>query len=80
MAYNDDQKDFPLPAGDDKGKRSSAQFLPKYFRTKVNQKFLSSTMDQLIQPGVAEKLNGFYGRKTAKSFKPSDTYISDVSR
>ena len=79
MAYNDDQNDFPLPAGDNEGKRQSSEFLPKYFRTKANQKFLSSTLDQLIQPGVAEKINAYYGRKTAKSFKPSDSYVEDVS-
>jgi len=79
MAYNDDQNDFPLPAGDNTGKRKSSVFLPKYFRTKTNEKFLSSTIDQLIQPGVAEKINAFYGRKTAKSYKPSDSYVEDVT-
>jgi len=79
MAYNDNQKDFPLPAGGNNNKRESASLLPKYFRTKINQKFLSSTLDQLIQPGVAEKIDAYYGRKTAKSFKPTDSYIEDVS-
>ena len=40
---------------------------------------MTSTLDQLIQPGVAEKLNGYFGRKTAKGYIPSDFYIGDVS-
>jgi len=78
MAYNKDQTESPLPVGNDE-KRTSIDFLPKYFRTQANKKLLSSTLDQLIQPGVAEKLSGYYGRTTAKSFRANDTYIEDVS-
>ena len=79
MAYNNDQSDQPLPGGNENRKRESASHLPRYFRTQANKKFLSSTMDQLIQPGVAEKLNGYVGKKTAKAYKANDNYISDVS-
>lgn len=79
MAYDDRQTEFPLP-GDQPGKRKSEIHLPKYFRTESNSKFLSSTLDQLLQPGVAEKLNGYFGRKTAAAFTPDDNYISDVSK
>lgn len=79
MAYEDRQTEFPLP-GDGPGKRKSEIHLPKYFRTESNTKFLSSTLDQLLQPGVAEKLNGYFGRKTATAYTPSDTYITDVSK
>ena len=78
MAFNNGQEEQPLP-GSGNQKRKSSQHLPKYFRTQFNNKFLSSTLDQLIQPGVAEKLNGYYGRKTAKGYAPSDFYIGDVS-
>ena len=44
MAYDNNQKDFSLPAGKDDGKRESSEFLPKYFRTPVNNKFLHSTV------------------------------------
>lgn len=80
MAFNNDQKEFPLPAGDNNPKRKSEQHLPKYFRTSVNSKFLSSTLDQMLQPGVAEKLNGFVGRQTARAFTSNDSYIGDVSK
>ena len=78
MAFNNGQEEQPLP-GSGNERRKSSQHLPKYFRTQFNNKFLSSTLDQLIQPGVAEKLNGYFGRKTAKGFAPSDFYINDVS-
>jgi hypothetical protein len=79
MAYNKDQQESPLPVNGQEEKRTSVDFLPKYFRTQANKKLLSSTLDQLIQPGVAEKLSGYFGRTTAKSFRASDTYIEDVS-
>jgi len=80
MASNNDQNEFPVPAaGGSDTKRTSAQHLPRYFRTETNKKFLSSTLDQLIQPGVAEKLNGYFGRQTAKSFTAADNYVGDIS-
>ena len=60
-------------------KVASADFLPKFFRTNANNKFLQATLDQLIQPGEAEKIQGYFGRKTAKAYKSSDVYIDDVS-
>ena len=76
MAYDNHQKDGNA---DPNAKRKSEQHLPKYFRTVPNSKFLSSTIDQLIQPGVVEKLNGYYGRETASSFSKDDNYIGDFS-
>ena len=79
MAYNKDQQESPLPVNGQESKRTSVDFLPKYFRTEANKKLLTSTLDQLIQPGVAEKLSGYFGRTTAKSYRAGDTYIEDVS-
>ena len=79
MAYTNDQAEQPLPNSDGSSKRKSENHLPKYFRTPANKKFLSSTVDQLIQPGVVEKLNGYIGRKSAKAFSASDNYVNDVS-
>jgi len=78
MAYNDNQNESPLPTpGNDK--RTASDLIPKFFKTEANRKFLQGTIDQLIQPGVAEKLSGFVGRKTAKARKADDNYIGDVS-
>ena len=78
MAYDNNQTEQPLPNGDE-NKRKSESFLPRFFRTTANKKFLNSTLDQLIQPGVVEKLNGYIGRETAKAFTASDSYVGDVS-
>lgn len=75
---NNDQNEYPLPVGNE-GKRRSSELLPRYFRTQANEKILGSTLDQMVQPGVAEKIAGYYGRKTAKAFRAADTYIEDVS-
>ena len=79
MAFDNDQKEFPLPTGSDSNKRKSSEFLPKYFRTPVNQKFLHSTVDQLISQGTLEKINAYYGRKITESYEPSDLYIPEVN-
>ncbi len=73
------QDENGIPVGDDNIKRKTADFLPRYFRTVANKKFLSSTIDQMMQPGVVEKVDGFIGRKDAKAWSSSDNYVSDVS-
>jgi hypothetical protein len=78
MAKND-QNESALPVPGQNNKITASDFLPKFFRTQANKKFLQGTLDQLIQPGVAEKINGYYGRTTAKAYIPTDNYIDDVN-
>ena len=79
MADDNKQNEYPLP-GETPQRRESARHLPKYFRTDKNTKFLQSTLDQLLQPGVSEKVNSFVGRKTAKAYNAtSDFYLEDVT-
>jgi len=78
MAKND-QNESALPVPGQNNKITASDFLPKFFRTQANKKFLQGTLDQLIQPGVAEKVNGYYGRTTAKAYKATDNYIDDVT-
>ena len=78
MAKND-QNESALPVPGQNNKITASDFLPKFFRTQANKKFLQGTLDQLIQPGVAEKVNGYYGRKTAKAYKTTDNYVDDIS-
>ena len=75
MAFNNENNQ---PGGANR-KITSSDFLPKFYRTNANQKFLQATLDQLIQPGQAEKIEGYFGRKTAKAYKSTDSYIQDVS-
>jgi hypothetical protein len=55
-------------------KRSIAH-LPAFYRTDVNERFLSSTLDQLIQPGKLERLDGYIGRKDAHTAVAQDYYL-----
>lgn len=77
MAFENNQTEPSLPIGDNDN-RESVNHLPKYFRTNFNKKFLSATLDQMIQPGVVENVNGFVGRKNAKAFNyAKDIYIQE---
>ena len=71
------QDESTIPT-DGNSKRKSADLLPRYFRTTANKKFLSSTLDQLMQPGVVEKVDGFIGRRDAKAFKASEQLETGV--
>ena len=55
--------------------RRTVQQLPAFFRTDPNQRFLSSTLDPLIQKGALERLDGFIGRQDAYTRKNTDRYI-----
>jgi len=55
---------------------STVDLLPKYYRTDDNRKFIQATIDQLTQKGTAKKVNGFIGRKNAKSANGKDIYIN----
>ena len=72
------QDENGIPVNGD-GKRRSADLLPRYFRTTANKKFLSSTLDQLMQPGVIEKVDGFIGRRDAKAWNQNDAYVPELS-
>jgi len=78
MAYNDNNNINPLPTPENNN-FSSIDLIPQFFRSDENKKFLQGTIDQLIKPGVAEKLNGYVGRLNSKSSSVDDIYISDVS-
>jgi len=53
----------------------SATFLPRYFRTDANSKFLQATVEQLTQRGTVSKLNGYIGRQNAKATTGADVFI-----
>lgn len=78
MAFEDDQIDSPLPANG-MTDRTSVDFLPRYFRTSSNRKFLNATLDQMISEGEVEKISAFLGRKDTEAYKIGDRYLNDVS-
>ena len=73
------QDESGIPVGKNNTRRSH-DLLPRYYRTVANKKFLTSTLDQLVQPGAIEKVDGFVGRKDAKAFKTTDNYVDEISR
>ena len=59
--------------------RKSIELLPGVFRTDVNEKFLSATIDQLISEPALKNLYGYIGRKFAPTYKNSDSYVIEDS-
>ena len=60
--------------------RRTVQHLPAFYRTDANQRFLSSTLDPLVQKGSLERLDGFIGRQDATTREITDRYIGATSR
>lgn len=54
-------------------------FLPEIFRTDTNQKFLSATLDQLVQEPQIKRINGYIGRQLTPTYKQGDNYIQELS-
>ena len=59
--------------------RRSIAHLPSFYRTDNNHRFLTSTLDQLIQPGRLKRLDGYIGRQYSYTRLPSDSYIEATS-
>ena len=78
MAFDNNQQESALPIGSN-NKKTSVDFLPKYFRTDANKKFLSATIDQMINEGTVGKVNAFIGRRDTPAFKSTDRYLEEVS-
>ena len=74
MASSNDQNEPSVPTSN-VGKRSSADLLPRFYRTNSNKKFLQATVDQLTQPGTVKKLNGYIGRETGKAVTTKDIFL-----
>ena len=53
----------------------SVNFLPDFYQTSANKKFLQSTIDQLYQKGTVTKTSGFIGRENAKAATGEDVYV-----
>ena len=53
----------------------SVELLPNFYKTDPNKRFLQATVDQLIQPGVVKKINGFIGRQDSKATVGTDIFL-----
>lgn len=62
-----------------KSTRPSHKLLPQVFQTEKNKKFLSSTLDQYIEPSTLDKINAYVGQKYQSSFRKNDVYLEEQS-
>ena len=60
-------------------KNKVSSFLPRFYRSDANKKFTQATLDQLVQPGTVDKLNGFVGRQNAKASTGKDIFVKEIS-
>ena len=60
--------------------RRTVQHLPAFYRTDTNERFLSSTLDPLIQKGKLERLDGYIGRQDAYTRQVTDRYLTATNR
>ena len=60
-----------------KATRSSSQLLPQIFQTEKNKRFINSTLDQLIEPSVLEKLSAYVGQRYRPSYRTTDVYVQE---
>ena len=58
------------------GKISASNFLPRFYKTDTNKKFLQATLDQLIVSGTVKKINGYIGRQNSKATVGSDIFLA----
>jgi hypothetical protein len=59
--------------------RKSINLLPAFFRTEKNNKFLSSTLDQLISVPQLNRIDAYIGSKDTPTYKSGDVYITDTN-
>ena len=58
--------------------KKTANLLPEYLKSNKNSKFLSSTLDQLIQTPELERIDGYVGSKDVPNYDPKlDNYLSE---
>jgi len=58
----------------------SSNFLPQYYKTDGNVKFLRNTLDQLISKGAQEQVNLYVGKKSGTVYKPATDFYLKESR
>ena len=54
-------------------------FLPEYFRTIANQRFLGSTLDRIVSDPVMRKFDGYVGRRYSNGKLLEGTYVTEPS-
>lgn len=61
--------------------KKSSSFLPNYFQTDKNNKFLSSTVDEFFQTPELERIDGYIGSKLVPNFDiEKDNYLKEQTK
>jgi len=55
-------------------------FLPEIFQTKTNTEFLSATLDQLVNPPIIKKIQGYVGSKVGYGVNANDYYVTEPTK
>ena len=55
-------------------------FLPTIFQTSTNSQFLGATLDQLVNPPVTRKIDGFVGSKFGTGINANDYYVKEPTK
>ena len=55
-------------------------FLPEIFKTDTNAQFLGATLDQLVNPPVTERLQGYVGNKFGYRVNARDNYVIEPTK
>ena len=55
-------------------------FLPEIFQTPTNAQFLSATLDQLVNPPVTTKIQGYVGSKFGYGINANDYYVTEPNK
>lgn len=56
------------------------EFLPSIFQTPTNSQFLGATLDQLVNPPVTKKLDGYIGSKLGYGIDANDYYVTEPTK
>ena len=65
------------PPIDPNQRRKAENLIPRFYRTDSNKKFISGTINQLIQSGTVRRLNGYIGRENSKATSAKDIFLNE---
>ena len=55
-------------------------FLPEIFQTPTNRQFLAATLDQLVNPPVTQKIQGYIGSRFGRGVNANDYYVPEPTK
>ena len=56
------------------------EFLPEIFQTETNSQFLGATLDQLVNPPVTKRIEGYVGTKFGYGINANDYYVTEPTK